>query len=92
MLKEPLPSGAVRLYESNDHMGNFFECIRTRKQPAATAEIGHRSISVCHLGVLSMRMGRKLNWDPAAETFIGDPDANKWLSREMRKPWSLEMA
>jgi predicted dehydrogenase len=89
LLADPLPSGAIRLYESNNHMGNFFECIRTRKDPAATAECGHRSISVCHLGVLSMRLGRKLDWDPKAEKFVNDAEADKWLSREMRKPWSL---
>ncbi|MDB5300362.1 MAG: oxidoreductase domain protein, partial [Phycisphaerales bacterium] len=50
----------------------------------------HRSVSVCHLGVLSMRLGRKLNWDPKKEQFVGDADADKWLSREMRKPWSYE--
>jgi predicted dehydrogenase len=92
ILAEPLGSSAIRLYESNSHMGNFFECVRTRKDPAATAEIGHRSISVCHLGVLSMRLGRKLNWDPVKQTFVGDADADKWLSREMRKPWSLDVA
>jgi predicted dehydrogenase len=89
-LTQPLPASAIRLYESKNHMANFFDCIRTRKDPAATAEIGHRSVSVCHLGVLSMRIGRKLNWDPKAEEFVGDADANKWLSREVRKPWSLE--
>ena len=90
LLAEPLPARAIRLYESNNHMANFFDCVRTRKPTAATAEIGHRSITVCHLGNLSMRLGRKLQWDPAAEQFVGDADANKWLSREMRKPWSLE--
>jgi predicted dehydrogenase len=91
IIAEPLGSGAIRLYASNNHMGNFFECVRTRKDPAATAEIGHRSISVCHLGVLSMRLGRKLNWDPVKQTFVGDADADKWLSREMRKPWGLDV-
>jgi predicted dehydrogenase len=90
ILNEPLPANAIRLYESNNHMGNFFDCIRSRKETAATVEIGHRSVSVCHLGVLSLRLGRKLNWDPAAEKFVNDADADKWLSREMRKPWSLE--
>jgi predicted dehydrogenase len=91
ILKDPLPSNAIRLYESNNHMGNFFDCIRTRKQPIATAEVGHRSVTVCHLGNLSMRMGRKLNWDPKAERFVNDADADKWLSREMRKPWSIDV-
>jgi predicted dehydrogenase len=90
LLSDPLPGNATRLYVSNNHMGNFFECVRSRKEPAAPAEVGHRSVSVCHLGVLSMRLGRKLNWDPKKEQFVGDADADKWLSREMRKPWSYE--
>jgi predicted dehydrogenase len=91
MLTEPLPSTAKRLYVSNDHMGNFFECVRTRKQPICEVEIGHRSASVCHIGVISMRLGRKLKWDPAKEHFVGDIEANQWLAREMRKPWTYDM-
>jgi predicted dehydrogenase len=90
LLKEPLPSDAERLYVSNDHMANFFECVRTRQQPAAPAEIGHRSVTVCHLGVLSMRLGRKLHWDPDQQKFVDDPEANKWLSRPMRAPWGYD--
>ncbi|MFN8705652.1 MAG: gfo/Idh/MocA family oxidoreductase, partial [Planctomyces sp.] len=79
-----------RLYESNDHMGTFFDCIRTRKAPICEAEIGHRSASLCHLGVLSLRLGRKLQWNPESEQFIGDDDADRWLKRELRKPWSYD--
>jgi predicted dehydrogenase len=89
-LTTPLAADAIRLYESNDHMGNFFNCIRTRKAPICEAEIGHRSASLCHLGVLSLRLGRKLRWNPEAEQFVGDDDANHWLRRELRKPWSYD--
>ncbi len=89
-LTTPLPSNAVRLAESNDHMGNFFESIQSRKPPICEAEIGHRSATVCHLGVISLRLGRKLQWDPQAEQFVNDPEANRWLTRELRKPWSYE--
>jgi len=90
ILEEPLPADAERLYASNNHKGNFFECIRTRKDPVAPVEVGHRSISVCHLGVMSMRMGRSLNWDPEKQQFVNDAEADKWLSREQRKPYSYE--
>ncbi len=88
LLVTPLSASAPRLPVSNDHMGNFFECVRSRKPAICEAEIGHRSASVCHLGVIAMRLGRKLNWDPNKERFVGDADANNWLSREMRAPWS----
>jgi predicted dehydrogenase len=90
LLKKPLPASAGRLYASDDHMGNFFDCVKSRKVPACDAEIGHRSASVCHLGVIAMRLGRTLKWDPKAEQFVDDADANKWLAREQRKPWTYE--
>jgi hypothetical protein len=91
LIKEPLKSKKVNLYVSNDHMGNFFDCVRSRKPPICEAEIGHRSVSLCHLGVIAIRLGRKLEWDPAKEEFVGDKEANGYVSREMRKPWSYEM-
>jgi hypothetical protein len=91
LLEAPLSSDAARLYRSDDHMGNFFECVRTREQPICNVEVGHRSVSVCHLGVIAMRLGRPLAWDPEKEQFVGDNEANGWIAREMRKPWDYEM-
>ncbi len=91
LVKTELPSGAERLYASNDHMGNFFDCIRSRKAPICEPIVGHRSVSVCHLGVIAIRTGRKLSWDPDKERFTGDSaDANQHLAREMRMPWSYD--
>jgi predicted dehydrogenase len=90
LLNEPLPDQAQRLYKSDHHMGNFFDCVRSRKDPICPAEIGHRSISVAHLGVISVRMGGvALKWDPAKEEFTGEhaKEAKRWLTREMRKPY-----
>ena len=87
LLEEPLPGNALRLYKSDNHMGNFFECVRGRQQPICDAEIGHRSISVAHLGVISLRLGRPLKWNPEAERFVGDAEANEWLTRPMRAPY-----
>jgi predicted dehydrogenase len=92
LVSTPLGSNAERLYASNDHMGNFFECVRTRKAPVADVEIGHRSASICHLGVMAIRLGRKLHWDPQAETFAGDEEAAGMLSRSMRAPYAYDGA
>jgi hypothetical protein len=90
LLKDPLPSDAVRLYASNSHIGNFVECVRSRKPTICPAEVGHRSVTVCHLGNISLRLGgRKLEWDPKAERFKGDEEANRMLDRPMRKPWKI---
>jgi predicted dehydrogenase len=90
LISTPLPADAQRLYASDDHMGNFFECVKTRKPPICDVEIGHRSASICHLGVISIRLGRKLQWDPEAQAFANDAEANGMLAREMRKPYSYE--
>ena len=91
LLAEPLTERKVELYVSNNHMGNFFDCIRSRKAAICDAEIGHRSASVCHLGVLAIRLGRKLKWNPETEQFPGDAEANGQLMREQRKPFSYDM-
>lgn len=85
----PLPAGALRLEESNNHMANFFDCVRSRKDPVAHVEQGHRSAVVGHLIIIAMHLGRKLQWDPAREVFTGDgaKEANTHLAREMRKPY-----
>jgi predicted dehydrogenase len=89
ILDEPLPKDAVRLYESNNHMRNFLEGVRTRKPCICTAAIGHRSVTVCHIGVICLRLGgKKLKWDPVKEKFDSD-EANRMLSREMRGEWKL---
>ena len=91
LLTEKLPDSAPRVYVSNDHIGNFIDCVRSRKDPICPVEVGHRSASLCHLGVISIRLGRKLQWDPAAERFVGDDEANTYLSRPMRAPYDYSM-
>ena len=89
LLRTPLPESAIKLYKSGNHMANFFESIRSRKDPICDVEIGHRSISVAHLGVISVRMKQALQWNPEKEVFTGAnaKEANKWLVREQRKPY-----
>lgn len=67
-----------------NHMGNFFDCIHTRKKTISDIEGQHRSVSTCHLANISIRLGRDLKWNPSTEEFINDAEANKWLKREQR--------
>ena len=83
-----LGADAVRLYRSDNHMGNFLDSIRTRQQPICPPETGHRSATVCHLGNIAIRLNRPLNWDPAAERFVNDDEANALRDRPRRAPWS----
>lgn len=91
ILKEPLPSGAERLYVSNDHVENFVESVRSREKAICDAEIGHRSATMCHLGVTAVRLGRKIHWDPITESYIGDEEAAATQQRPMRKPWDYSL-
>ncbi len=87
ILQEPLTKRKVILPVSDNHMQNFFDCVRSRKDPVAPVEIGHRSVSVCHLGAISLRLGRTLRWDPVRERFPTDAEANGWVSRAQRAPY-----
>ncbi len=92
LIDEPLASDAVRLYKSDDHMRNFLSCVQSRETPICPVEVGFRSVTVCHIGNISLRMaGRTLHWDPIRERFQGDALANEMLSRKMRAPWKLEV-
>lgn len=74
---------------SPGHHQNFYDAIRTRSDTIANAEIGHRTVSVCHITTIAMLLGRSLQWDPQTERFIGDEEANRRLSYTYRAPWSL---
>ncbi len=90
LLHKPLPADAVRLPVSNDHMGNFFDCVRSRNLPICDVETGHRSATMCHLGAIALRTGKNLVWDYEKEQFVGDHShaGNRYVSREMREPYS----
>jgi len=79
----------VHLYTAPDEHRNFLDCVKSRKPCYAPAEIGHRTITIAHVGHIAVRLGRRLQWNPAKERFVGDPAADKMLSRPMRAPWTL---
>jgi predicted dehydrogenase len=71
------------------HCQNFIECMRSRKRPNSDVEIGHNSMIACHLANMAQRLGKLIHWDVEKEMAIGDPDAQKLVSREYRAPWQL---
>jgi len=78
-----------RLPRPKDHFADWEESIRTGKLPVGDVEIGHRSATVCHLGNIALRTGRKIRWDPAAEKVLDDPEAAAMVSKAYREPWKL---
>lgn len=81
--------GDVKLYVSKGHHADWLECIKTRKLPICDVAIGHRSATVCHLGNLAVRTGKKLTWDPVKEEIVGDSEVAKLTTKEYRAPWKL---
>ncbi len=73
------------------HMGLWLDCIRARNPKGLNVpvEVGHRSATLCHLANIAMELRRKLKWDPQAEQFIDDDEANRMTWRPMRQPWRL---
>ncbi len=89
LVHEIIGPNEIKLYRSGDHYQNFVDCVRSRALTIAPSEVAHRSASVGHLGVIAIETGRKIRWDPATETIIGDPGAERLLSRSYSKPWQL---
>jgi hypothetical protein len=71
------------------HIQNWLDCIKSRELPSADVEIGHRSVSICHLVNITRDLNRKLQWDPEKEQFVGDDEANKLLTRPRRAGFEL---
>ena len=71
------------------HLSNFLDCLRSRKQPIAGAEVLHLSCGLVHLGEVAYRVGRVLNFDAQAEQIVGDNEANRLLTKEYRAPWNM---
>ena len=78
------PERAGKLDAIINHMGNFFDCVRSRNTPLSDIESQHRSVSTCHLGNIAMRVGRRVTWDPRAEQLADDVESNRLLGRQQR--------
>jgi len=89
LVNEVIGPNEIKLYRSRDHFQNFVDCIRSRALTVTPCEVAHRSASVGHLGVIAIETGRKIKWNPETETIIGDPGAERLLSRSYRKPWQI---
>jgi predicted dehydrogenase len=90
LAENPLPADAWRVRPSETHMGNFFDCVKSRGVPVAPAEIGFRSLTPCQLAVISIRLGgRKLKWDPEKEQIVGDDEARSMQARQQRAPYTI---
>ncbi|MHA8082837.1 Gfo/Idh/MocA family protein [Aquirufa sp. A-Brett2-15D] len=90
ILESVIGEKEIHLYNSADQHGNWLDCIESRKEPISPIEIGHRACSVCLITHVSMKIPRKLQWDPKKEHFVNDAEANMWLRREQRAPYGTD--
>jgi predicted dehydrogenase len=89
LLQSKIGEKEIQLGRSPDHRRNFLDSVKSRQDPVAPAEVGHRTGTICHLNNIAMLLGRKLKWDPKNELFVGDDEANKLIHPRMREPWTL---
>lgn len=71
----------------NNHIRDFLNCVKTRKQPKANADVAAQSHIACHAAYIAWQLGRKVRFDPVKEEFIGDDEANRMRRRALREPW-----
>lgn len=76
-------------YYVPDHVRDFIQAVKARKDPIEPVEIAHHMTNICHLGNIAMLLHRKVRWDPKKEQFLGDDQANRMLTRPHRAPWTL---
>ena len=89
LLQEFIDPNEIHLGRSPGHHRNFLNSVKTRRQPVAHAEIGHRTASICHLLNLAMLTGKEIIWDPQKEKITNEPDLNRMLMPPMRSPWHI---
>ncbi len=93
--KNPISDDLItKLYKGKkpgNHMGNFFECVKSRELPISDVYTHHRAITTCHLANIAIRLGRKIQWNPETQQIVGDKDAQKWQSREQRKGYEINV-
>ena len=73
-------------------MENFFNCVHDRGLPVSDVYSHHRAMTTCHLANIAIRLGRKIEWDPKTEQIINDKDAAKWITREQRKGYEINIS
>ena len=89
LMREKIGPEEVRLYDSSSHHRNFIDCVKSRRETIAPAEVAHRSQTPGHLGLIAMTLGRKIRFNPETEEIVDDPTASRMLRIPMRSPWYL---
>ncbi|HPY76749.1 MAG TPA: Gfo/Idh/MocA family oxidoreductase [Anaerohalosphaeraceae bacterium] len=89
LLQETFGPGQVYLPRAANHVRNFLDCVKNRKETLTPCETAHRSASAGHVGLVALRLGRKVRFDPKTEQILNDPVANEMLGHSFRGPWTM---
>jgi hypothetical protein len=94
LVRNPPPAEVLDKWQGNGHVArphlqNWIDCIRSRQVPNAPVEVGHRTASICHLANIARELNRTLRWNPQAEQFVADEEANNYLQRPRRPGFEL---
>lgn len=87
--KKVIAEYTARTRRPMSHVRDFFDCMRTRRQTVANAEVMYRSMTTVHAANICMWLKRDLKFDPLKAEFLNDPEANRLRSRAMRDPWII---
>jgi hypothetical protein len=74
-------------YPADFHVRDFLDCVKTRAQPRANADVACQAHIACHAANIALFLGRKVHYDPVKNEFIGDEEANRLRSEALREPW-----
>ena len=89
LLKVKIKPDELHLLQDNHHYRDFLDCVLTRRTPVSNIDSAAQSDFMSHLGDIAIRTGRKIKWDPAKETIVGDEAAVRMMRRAMRAPWTV---
>ena len=90
ILASEIMENEIHLYHSDEHHGNWLDCIKSRRDPISPVEIGHRACTVCLISHIAMKVPGVLKWDPTAERFWENDLANSMLKRQQRHPYGTD--
>jgi predicted dehydrogenase len=88
-VEKGIPQPALGYPYMTEHVRNFLDCMRTRQPTNSNPEIAQRNHTIAHAKNTCLRLGRKVEWDPAKEMYVNDTQANATIHRVMREPWRI---
>lgn len=88
-LRSELPVFTMAGTDPINHIRDFLNCVKTRSRPASYADVVAQSHIACHAAYIAWQLGRKLEFDPSKNEFVGDAEANRMRCRALREPWHI---